>query len=153
MVKVFLLSNRQILNHRNDFQTQIIFSDTYERKEKKLPISISNSAKIAFLSRSSMPSFMHDKMSSKTIPLFIKLISFRTVKKNGQRTSPIWHTTHSMFGPSRVSLTSKNQDEFSCNRLVKLSSTKLDYILYKETLNIRVILCSDSYQIKRVTMF
>lgn len=58
-----------------------------------------------------------------------------------------------MFGPSRVSLTSKNQDEFSCNRLVKLSSAKLDYILYKETLNIRIILCSDSYQIKQVTMF
>lgn len=152
MVKVFLLSNRQILNHRNDFQTQIIFSDTYERKEKKLPISISNSAKIAFLSRSSMPSFMHDKMPSKTIPLFIKLISFRTVKKNGQRTSPIWHT-NSLYVRSISSVLNKQEPEFSCNRLVKLSSTKLDYILYKETLNIRVILCSDSYQIKRVTMF
>lgn len=95
-----------------------------------------------------MPSFMHDKIPSETIPLFIRLISFCTV--NGRRTGrervQFGTQTHSMLGPSWVSLTSKkNKDEFSCNRLVKLSSAKLGYILYKKPLNIRIILFSGSY--------
>lgn len=102
-------------------------------------------------------SFMHDKIPSKAIPLFIRLISFRTVngKRRGSERVQFGTQTRSMLGPSWVSLTSKkNQDEFSCNRLVKLSSAKLGYIFYKENFkHSSYFMFLGSYQIKQVTTF
>lgn len=77
------------------------FSQGKEKIEQQFPFRI-DCEKIAFLSRSSMSSFIHDKIPSETVPLFIRLISFRTV--NGRRTDrervQFGTQTHSMLDPS-----------------------------------------------------